>query len=154
MNSLFFIKEGGLFDFDLTLPCVLFEFIFLYFFLRQFLFNPILVNIENRRAFINEISNEIRFINSQTESLISKYNILIANAKINLRLNFVEFNQKLSTILSKEITALIQLNQELSKNFDLAILYSMPLRGSGFLNYSFQSELRVAKNFLMNKKNF
>jgi len=151
MNIIFIAKEGGLFDFDLTLPLVILEFLVLNLFLQRFLFNPILTTIENRREFINEISGEINFISSQTSQLISRYETLLNATRVNLRVNSLEFNQQCESIFSTEIRQIGERNQKFLKVFESAILKSIPIRAKKISKYSFETEETLMEKALLSR---
>jgi hypothetical protein len=93
INNFFLVKEGGLFDFDLTLPFIILEFLFLFFLLNQIFFIPIQEVIEKRKKYINKLSNEINFLLRQSEFLVSlSENIVLREKRILNNDNF-RFNQ-------------------------------------------------------------
>mmetsp|Transcript_1694 Transcript_1694/g.5870 ORF Transcript_1694/g.5870 Transcript_1694/m.5870 type:complete len:155 (+) Transcript_1694:2668-3132(+) len=149
MNSVFLAKEGGLFDFDLTLPLVIGEFCLLYLFLQQFLFKPILSTIENRREFINEISLEISTITSQTEQLTLMYDSFLSSAKANLRQDSIQFTQKCDTLFNEAISKIIDKNQSFLNTFSLAMIYSTPIRAKNVAAYPFEDETMLIQQALM-----
>lgn len=149
MNSVFLAKEGGLFDFDLTLPLIIAEFCLLYLFLQQFLFKPILSTIETRREFINEISLEISTITSQTEQLTVMYENFVSSAKINLRQDSIEFTQKCDTLFNETISKIIDKNQSFLNKFSLAMIYSTPVRAQNVAAYPFEDETTLIQQALM-----
>jgi len=153
MNSVFLAKEGGLFDFDLTLPLVITEFCLLYLFLQQFLFKPILSTIENRRQFINEMSVEISTITSQTEQLTIMYDNFVSSAKVNLRQDSIQFTQKCDTLFNQVISTIIDKNQSFLNTFSLVMIYSTPVRAKNVAQYSFEDETNLIQQALMPQLN-
>ena len=153
MNSVLLAKEGGLFDFDLTLPLIITEFCLLYLFLQQFLFKPVLSTIENRREFINEISLEISTITSQTEQLTVMYDNFVSSAKANLRQDSVQFTQKCDTLFNNAVSKIIEKNQLFLNTFSLAMIYSTPVRAKNVAAYPFEDETTLIQQALMPRLN-
>lgn len=148
MINFFLTKEGGLFDFDLTLPLIIFEFIFLLLFLKQFLFNPILSTIEDRRKYINDISGQITSFSSQAEELRSWYSTQVNSLENELSVDTQLFNQKVENVFSLNTQNMLQSTQKTLKNFELALFYSYPIYASSISTKSFQGEENLIKKYL------
>jgi hypothetical protein len=93
INNFILLKEGGLFDFDLTLPFIVLEFLFLSFLLNKIFFIPLQEVIEKRKKYINKLSNEINFLLKQSELLVSLAENLVLQEKRILNNDNFHFNQ-------------------------------------------------------------
>jgi hypothetical protein len=118
-------KEGGLFDFDLTFPSIIVEFVSLTFILNKILFTPILDTMDERKSFVNSTSTGIHEIVSKTEVLLAQYQSLISTEKTNLNTNFLDFNQECDSSFNKEITELVNWNNSLLQKSKSYLIFQM-----------------------------
>jgi len=118
-------KEGGLFDFDLTFPSIIVEFVSLTFLLNKLLFSPILDTMDERKSFVNATSKGINDIVTQTKMLLSQYDSLISTEKINLNTNLLDFNQECDTLFEKEVSELLQWNTSVLQKSKSYLIFQM-----------------------------
>ena len=118
-------KESGLFDFDLTFPSIIVEFVSLTFLLNKLLFSPILDTMDERKSFVNATSKGINDIVTQTKILLSQYDSLISTEKINLHINLLDFNQECDTVFEKEVIELLQWNTSLLQKSKSYLIFQM-----------------------------
>jgi len=118
-------KEGGLFDFDLTFPSIIVEFVSLTFLLNKLLFSPILDTMDERKSFVNATSKGINDIVTQTKMLLSQYDSLISTEKINLNTNLLDFNQECDTLFEKEVSELFQWNTSVLQKSKSYLIFQM-----------------------------
>merc|ERR1711981_1043110 len=103
--------SGGLFDFNLTLFFIIFQFLLLMLILNSILYKPILTIINKRNKYINDIFEKISNINFKTEQLSILY-----EQKLKIVQQKVQLDLELTKKIQKEILK-IKLNI-CQKNFD------------------------------------
>lgn len=123
MNNFLFLKEGGLFDFDLTFLIIIFEIIFLSFILNQIFYKPLLSVIEERRSYINEISEEINAIFLKADELLENFERIIKKQKIFGRNKFLTFEKTCLSRFDNEFKLTISTNNMLEKKYKYSLYY-------------------------------
>lgn len=131
INNFFILKEGGLFDFDLTLPVIILEFLFLSFFLNIILFTPIQDTIEKRKFYINQLSNEISLLVKKGEILFSVYENILAKQKFILNNDNLFFNQACDSIFDQFLKNISDWNfNEIEKSKSILAFQTTTMFGS------------------------
>lgn len=122
MNILL-VKEGGLFDFDLTLIAILLEIVILTFLLNLIFYNPVLSIIEQRRSYINDRTVQLETVINKTNELTIKYEEIIRKQRIIIRNFCLNFEKMVLNQFDKHIQEAILKNVELDKKSKSEIFY-------------------------------
>jgi len=148
INNFFIVKEGGLFDFDLTLPLIILEFVSLSLLLNKILFTPIQNTIEKRKIYVNELSNEISLLLKKADILFSVYENIISKQKINLSNDNLSFNQKCDSLFDEFLRNLSDWNiSHIKKSKSLLTYQTIHLFGS-FRKFLRQMEEKIYQSLV------